>query len=117
MLRAYDFRCAVTGIQLDLVEAAHILPVNAKGSTDSVSNGIALSPTYHAALDAGLIYLDERLRMRLNARKANGLRKIALGTQLAAFKATLGRVRVPKLKRERPDPRFIKAGNKFRRVP
>jgi putative restriction endonuclease len=117
VLKAYDFRCAVTGMQLDLVEAAHILPVEAEGSADVVSNGIALSPTYHAALDAGLIYLDERLRMRLSARKANGLRKMGLGGQLAAFKTTLGPVLVPKLKREWPDPRFIEAGNRFRRVP
>ena len=30
---AYDQRCAVTRIQLRLVDAAHILPVGAEGST------------------------------------------------------------------------------------
>src|SRR6266852_3438656 len=63
---AYGNRCAVTRVQLRLVDAAHILPVGAPGSTDVVRNGLALSPTYHRAFDAGLIYLDEDCAMRLN---------------------------------------------------
>ncbi len=63
---AYDRRCAVTGLQLRLVDAAHILPVGAEGSNDEVTNGIALSPTYHRAYDQGLIYLNDNLEMRLN---------------------------------------------------
>jgi putative restriction endonuclease len=55
---AYGNRCAVTRVQLRLVDAAHILPVGTTGSADHVRNGIALSPTYHRAFDAGLIYLD-----------------------------------------------------------
>jgi putative restriction endonuclease len=57
VLFAYGNRCAVTRVQLRLVEAAHILPVGAPGSSDHVNNGIALAPTYHRAFDAGLIYL------------------------------------------------------------
>ena len=66
VMSAYGNRCAVTRAQLKLVEAAHILPVGADRSTDSVRNGIALSPTYHRAFDHGLIYLTSELRMQLN---------------------------------------------------
>lgn len=44
VLFAYQSRCAVTRVQLRLVDAAHILPVGATGSVDHVRNGIALSP-------------------------------------------------------------------------
>lgn len=43
VLFAYGNRCAVTRVQLRLVDAAHILPVGADGSADHVRNGIALS--------------------------------------------------------------------------
>ena len=82
---AYGYRCAVTGVQLDLIDAAHILPVAADGS-DKVCNGICLSPNMHRALDAGLIYInpsdltieaniDAVSRLR-NEEKGDGLDKI-----------------------------------------
>src|SRR5207244_3409895 len=66
VLTAYVNRCAVTRMQLRLVDAAHILPVGAQESTDDVRNGLALSPTYHRAFDNALIFLDENLVMRIN---------------------------------------------------
>lgn len=60
VLTAYAHCCAVTRSQLKLIDAAHILPVQAPGSTDHISNGIALSPTIHRAYDDCLIYLDYR---------------------------------------------------------
>jgi putative restriction endonuclease len=69
VLTAYGNRCAVTRTQLRLVDAAHILPVGAQGSTDDIRNGIALSPTYHRAFDNALIFLDEDFVMRINPAK------------------------------------------------
>ena len=66
---AYARRCAVTRIQLRLIDAAHILPVGVPGSVDDIRNGIALSPTFHRAYDQGLIYLDEKYVMRINLRR------------------------------------------------
>jgi putative restriction endonuclease len=66
VLDAYADRCCVTGIQLNLLDAAHILPVGAVGSTDNVENGLALGPTYHRAYDRGLIFLGDDLVMRIN---------------------------------------------------
>ncbi len=60
VLRAYDERCAITGLKLingrgrAEVAAAHIRPVEASGP-DIVSNGIALSGTAHWMFDRGLI--------------------------------------------------------------
>jgi len=38
----------------------HILPVASGVKNDKVSNGIALSPTFHAAIDDGVAYLEYR---------------------------------------------------------
>ena len=73
VMDAYSNRCAVTRAQLNLVDAAHIVPVKAQG-TDNVSNGIALSPTIHRAYDNSLIYLDTRYYMRLNEQQVDELK-------------------------------------------
>jgi putative restriction endonuclease len=57
---AYGYRCAMSGLMLrngggrPEVQAAHIRPVEHKGS-DSVRNGLALSGTLHWMFDRGLI--------------------------------------------------------------
>jgi putative restriction endonuclease len=57
---AYDYRCAASGWRIVLpdntimVEAAHLIPF-AESHDDSPGNGIALTPTYHWALDHLLI--------------------------------------------------------------
>lgn len=75
VLRAYDERCAVTGLKLingggrAEVEAAHIRPVEANGP-DIVSNGLALSGTAHWMFDRGLIGLDDDMQIMVS-RQAN----------------------------------------------
>jgi putative restriction endonuclease len=65
VVQAYDFQCAITqfsagvlpqGRVTALVEAAHIRPVADRGP-DSLSNGIAMTPTVHRLFDAGLFTL------------------------------------------------------------
>ena len=117
VLFAYGSRCAVTRIQLQLVEAAHILPVGAPGSVDHVRNGIALSPTYHRAFDAGLVYLDEEHRMQLNEGQAHLLGRMDLAGGLPAFRATLGQtIFLPPDENQRPSVDFIRRANRFRQV-
>lgn len=54
--RAYDYRCALSGIQMQLIDAAHIYASKNEDSNDDVSNGIVLQPTLHRAMDTSLIY-------------------------------------------------------------
>ena len=60
VLAAYNYSCAATGDQFlmfdgsSLLEAAHILPRSERGK-DRTTNGMALSPTYHRAMDRYLI--------------------------------------------------------------
>jgi len=58
--RAYDYRCAASGWRVILhdgaamVQAAHLIPY-AESQDDDPRNGIALSPTYHWALDKHIV--------------------------------------------------------------
>lgn len=75
VLRAYDERCAITGLRLingggrAEVEAAHIRPVEHDGP-DIVSNGLALSGTTHWMFDRGLVGLADDLTI-LVSRQSN----------------------------------------------
>jgi putative restriction endonuclease len=114
---AYDRKCAVTGMQLRLVDAAHILPVGAPESSDDVSNGLCLSPTYHRAYDNGLIYLAEDMRMRINPGKREELVSLRLDGGLCAFESTLGnRIFLPPDRKQWPCAKFIRAANQFRGI-
>ncbi len=117
VVNAYGSRCAVTRMQLRLVDAAHILPVGAPGSVDDVRNGLTLSPTYHRAYDHGLIYLDESHVMRINPEKEAALVALGLDGGLADFKATLGKIHLPHDRRQWPDVGFIRRANQHRRIP
>lgn len=105
VLRAYDQRCAITGLKLingggrAEVEAAHIRPVEANGP-DIVSNGIALSGTAHWMFDRGLISLSDDLEI-LVSRQVNdpdGVHAIINKT---------GRAFPPHRLSDRPHPHFL----------
>lgn len=113
---AYENRCAITGVQLKLVDAAHVLPVGAPGSVDNVVNGIALSPTYHRAYDNGLIYFTEQYEMRLNRPKVSELADLGLDGGLIDFRSSLGRLILPPDRRQWPKPEFIRKANRFRQI-
>jgi putative restriction endonuclease len=117
VLTAYSNRCCVTRAQLRLVDAAHILPVGAPESSDDVRNGVALSPTYHRAYDAGLIYLDEELVMRINPAKVAELKQINLDGGLKRFESDLGSViYLPPDRAQWPDPAFVRRANGYRNI-
>ena len=60
ILEVYDYRCAACGVRvlldhtLSLVEAAHLIPFN-ESYNDKPTNGVALCPNHHWAMDRLLI--------------------------------------------------------------
>lgn len=64
--QAYQHRCAMCRVGLDLVVGAHIFPVCAPGAPDAVWNGIALCHNHHAAFDAHHIWIDGDYGILLN---------------------------------------------------
>jgi putative restriction endonuclease len=116
VLQAYGNRCAVTRTQLRLVDAAHIVPVGAPLSSDHVTNGLALGPTYHRAYDNGLIFLNDQYEMRINPSKASELKLLKLDGGIDAFKASLGKILLPQDRGQWPKIEFIRKANEFRSV-
>lgn len=105
VLRAYDERCAVTGLKLvngggcAEVHAAHIRPVEANGP-DIVTNGIALSGTAHWMFDRGLISLTDDLQI-LISRQMNDAESIR------GFVNRTGYAYSPTQASARPHPHFL----------
>lgn len=77
VLEAYEFRCAVCGLDLRIgpahfcLEAAHIRWHQADGP-DEVSNGLALCVLHHKALDRGVIGVNEDRQVLVSAKLAGG---------------------------------------------
>ncbi len=124
VLRAYNHRCAVTGLQLDLPVAAHVLPVASGEKNDEVSNGIALSPTFHSALDDALVYpaydVHGRLHLKRNGMRSGYLRHRGWDGEAALVLAYADRVipegNLPADRADWPDPEMVRRGNVWRGI-
>ena len=115
VLSAYEQRCAMCGVQLKLVDGAHILPVHEYGSTDATSNGIALCVLHHRAYDRGLITFDANYLVRISEHRLDELRAANLDGGLEKFRESLRNViKVPAELSSRPDPSFVGTANKLR---
>ena len=106
VLRAYDERCAITGLKLingggrAEANAAHIQPVESNGP-DMLNNGIALSGTVHWMFDRGLIGLSDDLEI-LVSRRVNDVHSVY------ALINKDHRARLPRRPSDRPHPQFLK---------
>jgi putative restriction endonuclease len=104
-LRAYDQRCAITGLRFingggrAEVDAAHIRSVE-KCGPDIVNNGIALSGTAHWMFDRGLISLSDDLEILIS-------RQVNDQDSVRAFVNETGRALPPSRSSERPHPHFL----------
>jgi putative restriction endonuclease len=105
VLRAYDARCAITGLKLingggrAEAEAAHIRPVEANGP-DIVNNGIALSGTAHWMFDRGLISLADDLQILVS-------RQVNDPDGVRAMINRSGQAFLPVREADRPHPHFL----------
>jgi putative restriction endonuclease len=115
VLKAYSHQCAFSGMQLKLVDAAHIIPVSDPTSTDETSNGLALSPLYHRAFDNGLVTLNDNYQIIVNEKRLSHLHKIGFDNGMDAFKNLLRPdIIVPTVVSDRPNINFIREANKLR---
>lgn len=115
VLTAYAHQCAICGMQLNLLDGAHILPVSEPGSTDETSNGIALCTLHHRAYDHALVTFDSEYRIHLNGLRVNELVESGRDRKLPEFRSALRRtLHLPPDRRDRPNPSFVGMANELR---
>jgi len=118
VLAAYGWRCAVSGIQLELVDAAHIIPVDHPRGTDELKNGICLSALHHRAFDSGLIAIKRDYSVILNERRISELHAIGWDGGATEFKASLrDQILLPARRPHYPDPSYLVFGQELRGWP
>jgi hypothetical protein len=109
ILSVYNHACAICGIQLSLIEAAHIVPVS-EGGTDELTNGIALCSNHHRAFDMNLIYINENLEICLNSQKITELSNSNFHMGLEEFTRNSNsgkKIKVPVETNYHPDLKYI----------
>jgi putative restriction endonuclease len=108
VLTAYGRRCAVCGIALELLQAAHIVPVGEPGGTDETSNGIALCSLHHDAYDRGLIAVTPDYKIRISEPMLEAHRKAGLDHGEERFRAALQtEIRLPATLHDRPNREYL----------
>ena len=106
ILRAYDQRCAITGLKLingggrAEVAAAHIRSVEASGP-DIVNNGIALSGTAHWMFDRGLISITDDHEIMIS-------RHVNDTAGVSAMINKTGHILTPARAVDQPHPHFLR---------
>lgn len=115
VLTAYGQRCAMCGIQLKLLDSAHILPARHPKSTDRTHNGLALCALHHRSYDNALVTFDAGFETHLNDSMLDKLRTENLVGGLDRFKQELRPVLLlPPDRRDRPSKRFVEMANRYR---
>lgn len=115
VLTAYGHKCAFSGMQLRLIDAAHIIPVSHIGSTDETYNGIALSALYHRAFDRSLVTFNENYQILVNQVAVAKLKATNLDGGIHEFVQQLRpMIQVPPAVNDRPNVHLIKEANLLR---
>ncbi len=115
VLTAYGHRCAFCGLQLRLLDAAHILPVAHPASVDRTANGVAVCTLHHRAYDNGILTFDETYRVHVNEAKITEMEKEGLAGGVDGFRKTLlASILVPENDSDRPAAATIREANAHR---
>ncbi len=115
VLVAYGHRCAFCGVQLRLLDAAHILPVAHPGSVDKTENGVAVCALHHRAYDNGLITFDHKSKIHVNEEAVAELKAQGLDGGLKQFTDGLRKqIVVPAKPADQPKAAIIRQANKHR---
>jgi len=106
VLNAYGVRCCISGIGVpDLLIASHIKPWRVCSDDRlNLRNGLCLSSIHDAAFDAGLVTLDEQMRLVLSRDLKSYLPHALLEQNFTAFEGK--RIRLPE-KLAEPDPDLL----------
>ncbi len=108
VIDAYEGFCAMCGLDLGLVQGAHIYPASAPASPDETRNGVCLCSNHHVAFDRHLIWVDPITRVVKLSPEL--LEQAAVNASAGAFVAfTLDQLAEPAIVTARPDAAMFDA--------
>lgn len=114
---AYNNKCAMCGIGLELIQAAHIVPHSHEKGTDEIDNGISLCAIHHSAYDSSLIYFNESYEIVINESKMEYLEKVGLDSGYRKFeKLSFDKLQLPENHIFHPNIGNIKIANQTRGI-
>lgn len=114
---AYNNKCAMCGIQLELIEAAHIVPHSHETGTDDISNGVGLCSLHHTAYDKSLIYFEDDFSIKINKNKMKYLEKMGLDGGFRKFEElSFDKLQLPQNHILKPNVENIKLANNIRGI-
>ena len=114
VLNSYSSRCAFCGVQLKLIDAAHIVPVAHHG-TDETSNGISLCALHHRAYDRRLVTFNSEYQILINEKLVTQLVNQNLHGGLQSFRDNLKAViSLPPTIADRPLVAYVSEANNLR---
>lgn len=117
VLEGYAHTCAMCGIQLDLVDAAHIVPHAHPKGHNAVTNGLALCTLHHRSYDTGLLYIRRDYTIHLNDDRVKHLRKMGRANGLRRYARQLrNQLHLPTEDAWVPSPENLILGNELRGV-
>ena len=115
VLGAYGHRCAFCSVQLNVLDAAHIVPVADEYSSDATSNGLALCKLHHAAFDRNLVAITESLQIETSEFAVQQLRSLERDGGWSAFRRNLRpAILLPSDRRDYPDRRLVARARQVR---
>jgi putative restriction endonuclease len=115
VLTAYSSACAMCGMQLKLVDAAHIIPVYDPQSNDETTNGVCLCALHHRAMDRALVGIAPDYRILLNEEEIARLDRENLSGGASLLRGNLAAViRTPPERAQRPNPDYLRIALQIR---
>lgn len=115
VLATYGHRCAASDIQLDLLDAAHIIPVEHERGTDETKNGLCLSAIHHRAFDHGLLGIKRNYSIVFHDDNFKKLRAIGWDGGENAFRDNCrDAINLPSRREFYPDPDYLVFGQVLR---
>ncbi len=118
VLAAYENKCAMCGVQLELLDAAHILPAAHPESSDEVKNGLSLCALHHRAYDRSLVSFTpdgDEYKTLINEKKLIEFKAANLdGGKDWFVDSTLPFLLLPPNLADGPDPKYVAKANDVR---
>jgi putative restriction endonuclease len=111
IMAAYQHRCCACELQLELVDAAHIVPVGAAMGSDDTRNGLALCRLHHKAYDDGLLGIFPDYSITISKDQVARLDAITKLGGLPMFQSNLrSAIALPYNRADHPDPQCLRIG-------